>query len=89
MKIMSKHIRIAFWILLGSAIALTSLALNRPFQTLQTPTPTVITDTIEAGVDVQKAFGSTDGIMFMAVIIVLIIISPILLRWRAWANGKR
>jgi hypothetical protein len=91
MKTKSKNIRIAFWIMLGIAIAFTSLALNRPSPTAQeaTATPTVMADSIEAAAEAVEDVGSTDGIMLMAVVIVMIVIIPILLRWRTWANGRR
>jgi Na+/H+ antiporter NhaC len=90
MKLKSKNIRIAFWVMLGLVIAFTSLALNRPLPTVQggTATPTMMADTIEAAAEVHEDVGSTDGIMLMAVVIVLIVIIPILLRRQAWAKGK-
>ena len=91
MKTNSKNIRIAFWVMLGLAISFTSLALNRPLPAAQeaTATPTVQTDTIVAAAEAVEDVGSTDGIMLMAVVIVLIVIIPILLRRQAWSNGKR
>ena len=91
MRTKSKNIRIAFWVMLGLAISFTSLALNRPSPTAQdaTATPTPQTDTIVAAADAVEDVGSTDGIMLMAVVIVLIVIIPILLRRSAWSNGKR
>jgi len=91
MKTKSKNIRIAFWIMLGIAIAFTILALNRPSPIAQeaTATPTRQTDTIVAAAEAVEDVGSTDGIMLMAVVIVLIVIIPILLRRQAWSNGKR
>jgi len=91
MKTKSQNIRIAFWIMLGLAIAFTSLALNRPSSTAQeaTATPTVIADSIDTAAEVVEDAGSTDGIMLMAVVIVLIVIIPILLRRQAWSNGKQ
>ena len=91
MKTKSKNIRIAFWVLLGIAIAFTSLALNRPSPMAQeaTATPTVMADSIDTAAEVVEDAGSTDGIMLMAVVIVLIVIIPILLRRQAWSNGKR
>lgn len=91
MKTKSKNIRIAFWVLLGIAIAFTSLALNRtsPMAQEATATPTVMADSIDTAAEVVEDAGSTDGIMLMAVVIVLIVIIPILLRRQAWSNGKR
>lgn len=91
MKTNAKNIRIAFWVMLGFVIALTSLALNRPVPAFQeaTATPTLQTDTIVAAAEAIEDAGSTDGIMLMAVVIVLIVIIPILLRRGAWSNGKR
>jgi len=91
MKTKSKYIRVVFWILLGLVISFTSLALNRPLPKAQdtTATPSAQIDTLTAEVNVSEDVGSTDGIMLMAVVIVLIVITPILLRRQAWSNGKR
>ena len=90
MKINSKTIRVTFWVLLGIAILVSSLALNRPLPAAQneTVTPSLQAGTIVATAEAVEDVGSTDGIMFVAAIIVLIIISPILLRRKAWSNGK-
>jgi len=91
MKTKSKKIRIAFWVMLGIAIAFTSLALNHlsPTARKATATPTLQAETISAAAEAVEDVGSTDGIMLMAVVVVLIVIIPILLRWRDWANGRR
>ena len=91
MKIKSKNIRVAFWILLGLSITFISLALSRPQPVIQEAdtTPTVMADSISATAEARGNLGSTDGIMLMAVVIVMIIIIPILLRRQAWANGKK
>jgi hypothetical protein len=91
MKIKPQNIRIAFWVILGLAISFTSLALSRPQPATQnvTATPTILTESIVASAEAVEDVGSTDGIMLMAVIIVLIVIIPILLRRQAWSNGKR
>jgi len=90
MKTGSQTIRIALWGMLGIAILLSSLALTRPLPLVQeaTATPTVSTTTIIATAEARPDVGSTDGIMLMAVVIVLIVIIPILLRRKAWSNGK-
>ena len=90
MRIKSTNIRIAFWVLLGLAISFTSLALNRPVPLAQdsTATPTLQEGTVVATAGVVKGVGSTDGIMLMAVVIVLIVIIPILLKRQVWSNGK-
>lgn len=89
MKIKSQTIRIAFWILLGVAISITSLALTRPLPGEATATPTVLTDDIVSAAEAIEDAGSTDGIMLVAVVIVLIVIIPILLKRGSWSNGKR
>ncbi|MBN1453186.1 MAG: hypothetical protein JW963_19385 [Anaerolineales bacterium] len=92
MKTGSQTFRIALWGLLGIAISLSSLALTRPLPLVQeaTATPTVlITTTIIATAEARPDVGSTDGIMLMAVVIVLIVILPILLRHKDWSNGRR
>jgi len=91
MKTGSQTFRIASWVMLGIVISLSSLALTRPLPLVQeitiTPTPMTTTTTI-ATPEVRPDVGSTDGIMLMAVVIVLIVIVPILLRRNAWSNGK-
>ena len=90
MKIKSPTVRTAFWVLLGIAILVSSLAINRPLSPAQdvTATPTSQIGTIVAEADAREDVGSTDGIMIMAVVIVLIVIIPILLQRKAWSNGK-
>ena len=87
----SQTVRVAFWILLGIAILISSLAPNRPLLIAQdtTATPSSQTGTIVATTEPVEDVGSTDEIMLMAALIVLIIITPILLRRKAWLNGKR
>ena len=91
MKTQLQTIRLAFWIMLGTAILFTSLALNRPLPLAQdaTVTPTALADGTVTSVDMRDDVGSTDGIMLMAVVIVLIVIIPILIRRQAWSNRKR
>ena len=92
MKIKSQTVRVAFWVLLGVAISFTSLALSHPIQLVQeaTATPTLLTAaTIVATVETRADVGSTDGIMLMGVVILLIVIIPILIRRQTWSNGKR
>lgn len=90
MKTGSQTFRIASWVMLGILISLSSLALTRPLPLVQeiTITPTPMTTTTIATPEVRPDAGSTDGIMLMAVVIVLIVIVPILLRRKAWSNGK-
>jgi len=84
-------IRLVFWFLLGVALALTSLALNRPFPQAQggAVTPTALAATAQAGSQARADAGSTDGIVLMAVIIVILVILPILFRHKEWENGRR
>jgi hypothetical protein len=91
MKTKVQTARVSFWILLGIAVLAANLALNRTSPTAQeaTATTTIQTGTIVAATGTQTEAGSTDGIMFVAVVIVLIVIIPILLKRRAWENGKR
>lgn len=87
----SHPIRLVLWFLLGVALALTSLALNRPFPQAQgdAVTPAALTATSAAPAQSRADVGSTDGIVLMAVIIVLVVLAPILLRRRDWENGRR
>ena len=91
MKKRSQTFRIAIWVMLGITILLSSLALTHPLPLVQeaTAAPTVLTTTAATPTaEARSDVGSTDGIMLMAVVIVLIVIIPILLRRRAWSNGK-
>ena len=83
--------RIAFWIVLGITIAFTSLALNQILPPAQEATaiPAQQSDTTVATAEAVEHAGSTDEIMLVAALIVVIIIAPILLRRKAWSNGKR
>jgi len=91
MRTNSKTVRIAFWILLGTAILVSSLALNPTLPSIQdaTATPVLQTGTVTAEAEVLEDVGSTDGIMIVAVVIVLIVIVPILLRRQDWSRVKR
>lgn len=87
----SQTMRIAFWIVLGLAFTLSSLALTSPQATTQvaTVTPTALADTIVSSTEARNEAGSTDGIMLVAALIVSIVIVPILLKRQVWSNGKR
>jgi hypothetical protein len=91
MKTGYQTMRIAFWIVLGITIAFTSLALNRPLPSAQdaTATPVQQSATIVATAEAVENAGSTDEIMLLAALIVVIIITPILISRKAWSNGKR
>lgn len=90
METKSQIVRIAFWVLLGIVILASSLALNRPLPRTQDATITSATQigTITPEMEAREDVGSTDGIMIMALAIVLIIIIPILIRRDIWSNGK-
>jgi hypothetical protein len=84
--------RLVLWFLLGVALALASLALNRPFPQAQggaAVTPAALTATAPAASQARADAGSTDGIVLMAVIIVILVILPILFRHKEWENGRR
>lgn len=91
MKTKTQTIRLSFWVILGIAILLTNLALSHTSQMTQgTGALTGIqTGTVVATEEAQDGAGSTDWIMLVAVVIVLIVIVPILLKRRAWENGKQ
>lgn len=91
MKTMPQIVRITFWVLLGIAILVSSLAINNPSPRSQdgTATPDTQISTVTADVETLSEEGSTDGLMIVAVVIVLIVIVPILLKRQVWENGKR
>lgn len=82
--------RALLWIFLV-ALALASLALNRPLPPVQEDAlaPAALTAASAVPLPSRVDVGSTDGIVLMAVIIVLIVILPILLRRKDWENGRR
>ncbi len=88
---MPQIVRITFWVLLGIAILVSSLAINNPSPRSQdgTVTPDTQISTVTADVETLSEEGSTDGLMIVAVVIVLIVIVPILLKRQVWENGKR
>lgn len=92
MKTKTQTIHVSFWIILGIGILLTNLALNRTSRMLQEPnaTPVIQAGTVVATEEARdEETGSTNWIMLVAVLIVLIVIIPILLKRQAWLNGKR
>ena len=91
MKTISKNIRITFWVMLGLALSLTSLALNRPLPAIQEATATPICTrrhSLPSAAAAVAEVGSTDEIMLMAVLIVLIVIIPILLKRQSLVKRK-
>lgn len=91
MKTKTKVIRVSFWVVLGIAILLSNLALNRaqpPAQDAKAISA-IQTGTASEETEAQSEAGSTDGIMFVALVIVLIVVIPILLKRQEWSNGKR
>ena len=91
MKTNVHAIRVSLWVILGVAILLTNLAFNRVSQLTQAASATSAIQpgtVVATQVAVDDAAGSTDWIMLVAVVIVLIVIIPILLKRRAWENGK-
>ena len=92
MKTKIQIIRVSFWVILGIAILLTNLALNRASRIIQESTATLAiqTGTVVVTEEAQDdEAGSTDWIMLVAVVIVLILIIPMMLKRQAWENGKR
>jgi len=90
MKTKDKIIRVSFWVILGIAILLTNLGLNRTGPLAQEATAiSTQTGTIVAETGTRSEAGSTDGIMLVALVIVLIVIVPILLKRQEWINGKK
>ena len=92
MKTIGQTIRVSLWVILGIAILLNNLAFNQASQLTQaaSDSPAIQTGTVVATQStVDDEAGSTDWIMLIAVVIVLIVITPILLKRRAWENGKR
>lgn len=91
MKTHFQIIRVFLWVFLGIAVLLTNLAFNRTSPLVQdsTATPRIQTDTAVNEDAQDRGAGSTDWIMLLAVMIVLIVIIPMLVLRRTWENGER
>ncbi|MDK1028297.1 MAG: hypothetical protein QGD96_03075 [Anaerolineae bacterium] len=92
MLIKSKIVRIVFWILVGVILTTSSLALRDSERVGQeaTGTQTAVTPPATTPTPgVRHELGSTDEIVLITSVIVLIIAVPILLRRQVWLNGKR
>ena len=92
MLIKSKIVRIIFWILVGVILTTSSLALRDSENVGQesTGTPTAVTPpATNPTPGARQELGSTDEIVLITSVIVLIIAIPILLRRQVWLNGKR
>ncbi len=74
-------LRPAVLIVIGLMLALVSAAVGQPIALGQAETPTV---TVTPPVVVSSEIGSTDGLVFLSVIIVIIILAPMFLHWRTW-----
>jgi len=90
MKTRPPHPRYFLWSILGFALAFTSLSLSRPFPPARGnhAAPTALATTSAKLIKESADAGSTDGIVLMAVIIVLIVLLPILFRHRDWENRR-
>jgi len=73
------------------ALLLNNMAFKRTSRVTQqaSATPAIQTGTVAATEEAPEGAGSTDWIMVVSMVIVLIVIIPILLKRRAWENGKR
>lgn len=91
MKTKTQTVRISLLVILGVAILFVNLALNRtqPMQQEATLSPATQISPTNSTSEVQDGTGSTDWIMFVAAVIVMIVIIPILLKRQAWGNGKQ
>jgi len=80
--------RQTLWVILGLALGFSSLAIapHTPLAQSATTTPVLATQAIETTFETQQDLGSTDGIVFLAVVIVLIVVLPILLRRSTWSQ---
>jgi cytochrome bd-type quinol oxidase subunit 2 len=91
MKKLLHILRPATLIGIGLLLALTSAALGQPAFTGSTASMGAFASlaaqsTATPPVVPSSEIGSTDGLVFVSVLIVLIIIAPILLRWKAWSH---
>jgi hypothetical protein len=85
MKKLLRILRPAAWLGLGLLLAVTSAALGQPVITgthlnaagLAQPTATPVP---------ASEVGSTDGLVMLSIIIVLIVVVPILMRRKTWSS---
>ena len=73
---------------IGLVLALIAAALSQPTLAPEQPGAAALSLQVTATPAAQPAseIGSTDGIMLMSVIIVLIVVVPILLRRKSWEH---
>ena len=76
-------LRPAVLIVIGLMLALVSAAVGQPAAFGKAGTPTVIVTSTPPAVS-SSEIGSTDGLVFVSAIIVVIILTPMLLRWKTW-----
>ena len=76
-------LRPAVLIVIGLMLALVSTAVGQPIALGQAGTPTPVVTATPPAVS-SSEIGSTDGLVFVSVIIVVIILTPMLLRWKTW-----
>ena len=74
-------LRPAVLIVIGLMLALVSAAVGQPITLGQAGTPTV---TVTPPAVASSEIGSTDGLVFLSVIIVVIILAPMFLHWKTW-----
>ncbi len=74
-------LRPAVLIVIGLMLALASAAVGQPIALRQAGTPTV---TVTPPAVASSEIGSTDGLVFLSVIIVIIILAPMFLHWKTW-----
>jgi len=89
MKIMPIAFRLFLLILTGIVLALIGAALNPPAHVMQTLTPTPAPTTLAETPTPSpaSAVGTTDRIVVLAVVLVLIVFAPIFWRWRSWMRS--
>ena len=76
-------LRPAVLIVIGLMLALISAAVGQPVAFGQAGTPTAVVTATPSAVS-SSEIGSTDGLVFVSAIIVVIILTPMLLRWKTW-----
>ncbi len=87
MKKISALPRSVLLLIIGIGLALISAAFKTVATIAQGSTPTPVPSATEVVIDTLEV-GSTDGILFLAVLISLIIILPTLASWQLWAKKE-
>jgi hypothetical protein len=90
MRTLPQSTRIIIWVFVGVILTLTAIALTIPAAPLQnSATAGAMIQAATPTTEVPSEVGSTDGVVLIAVVIVLVILIPILFRWKDWTTNAK